>query len=167
MKKYFAVLLALLCASMSIAQTQTDSIAHVTPKTVTVYAELLGWNTNVLGVGKKAKVEVEFGDESYGWKGNDGRNILIDENGKDIKFNSMVDAMNYMGARGWKFETAYVVTVANQNVIHWLMSKEIHEGENSREGIQQRRDKKDSGKDKKEKKHERKKPSPTDDAIYL
>lgn len=54
----------------------------------------------------------------------------------------MVDAMNYMGARGWKFEAAYVVNVSNQNVIHWLMSKVIREGENSREGIRQRRDKK-------------------------
>ena len=139
----YLLLFALLCACFSAyAQVPTDSVSSGNEKEITVYAEVLGWNTNVLGLGKNAKVEVEFGDESWGWKGNDGRNLLIDENGKDIKFNSMVDAMNYMGARGWKFETAYVVTVANQNVIHWLMSKRIHEGEDSREGIRQRRDKK-------------------------
>ncbi len=35
----------------------------------------------------------------------------------------MVDAMNYMGKRGWEFEQAYVVTIGNQNVYHWLLSK--------------------------------------------
>ena len=28
----------------------------------------------------------------------------FDENGDVLKFNSMVDAMNYMGALGWEFE---------------------------------------------------------------
>lgn len=152
----------MLCIMLSAyAQEPTDSVPTGNEKEITVYAELLGWHTNVLGLGKNAKVEVEFGDESWGWKGNDGRNLLVDENGKDIKFNSMVDAMNYMGARGWKFEAAYVVTVAGQNVIHWLMSKIIHEGEDSREGIRQRRDKK---KEKKEKKRDSDKYS---DDIYM
>lgn len=41
----------------------------------------------------------------------------------------MVDAMNYMGKRGWEFEQAYVVTIGNQNVYHWLLSKEITQDE--------------------------------------
>lgn len=41
----------------------------------------------------------------------------------------MVDAMNYMGALGWEFQQAYVITVpggfgGNQNVYHWLLRKE-------------------------------------------
>lgn len=35
----------------------------------------------------------------------------------------MVDAMNYMGALGWEFQQAYVVTTGQQNVYHWLMRK--------------------------------------------
>lgn len=145
MKKLLSLLTFAACVLSVAAQTETPSAPEMSDSSekITVYAELLGHNTNVLGLGKKAKVEVEFGDESYGWRGNDGRNLLVDENGKDIKFNSMVDAMNYMGARGWKFEAAYVITVANQNVVHWLMSKEICKGENARDGISQRRDKKD------------------------
>ena len=147
MKKLFILLLLTVVAASSKAQELQDSVSQ--PKTITVYAELLGYNTNVLGIGKKAKVEIEFGDESWGWKGNDGRDLLVDENGKDIKFNSMVDAMNYMGARGWKFEASYVVTVSNQNVIHWLMSKQIAEVENAKEGIKQLRDLKKEKKNKK------------------
>lgn len=135
------------------AQTPVDSV-----QTRTVFAELLGWNTNVLGLGSKAKVEVDFGDENWGWRGNDGRNLLVDENGKDIKFNSMVDAMNFMGARGWVFEAAYVVTVSGQNVIHWLMSKTIGADDDAREGVMQKRDFK--------KKKEKKKSPAYNDPIY-
>ena len=138
--KKIAILLVLLCTVVFYSPAQDSPVKNANDSVQTVYAELLGINTNILGLGKKAKVEVEFGDPSWGWRGNDGRNLLVDENGKDIKFNSMVDAMNYMGARGWKFEAAYVVTVSNQNVIHWLMSKTIHEGEDARAGITQRRD---------------------------
>lgn len=127
------------------------------PKTKTVFAELLGHNTNILGLGSQANVEVDFGDENWGWRGNDGRNILVDENGKQIKFNSMVDAMNYMGERGWKFEAAYVVTVSNQNVIHWLMSKTIPMDGNAREGVKQLRD---------TKKNKKKRTEDIEDPIY-
>ncbi len=140
MKKSIIAILLVLPFFMA-AQQPADTIQQE-EETHMAFAELLGYNTNILGLGKKAKVEVEFGDESWGWRGNDGRNFLVDENGKDIKFNSMVDAMNYMGEHGWKFEAAYVVTVGGQNVIHWLMSKEVRKGENARDGIQQRRDKK-------------------------
>lgn len=147
MKKLLSLVAMMLLATTIHAQSP-DSVQLSSSPRIMAYAELLGWNTNVLGLGKKAKVEVEFGDESWGWQGNDGRNLLVDENGDDIKFNSMVDAMNYMAARGWKFEAAYVVTVSNQPVVHWLMSKEVFEGEDPRKGIQQRRDKKKKDKKK-------------------
>lgn len=152
MKKIVLLLIGAVLAVTAKAQEIQDSIQQ--PKEITVYAELLGWNTNVLGLGKKATVEVEFGEESWGWRSNDGRNLLVDDNGKAIRFNSMVDAMNYMGARGWTFEAAYVVTVAGQNVIHWLMSKQIHEGESSKDGIKQKRDIKKNKKGKKDRKAE-------------
>lgn len=43
---------------------------------------------------------------------------MVDETGKNIVFNSMVDAMNFMGKLGWEFEQAYVVTMGGQNVYH-------------------------------------------------
>ena len=51
------------------------------------------------------------------------------------EFNSMVDAMNYMGKRNWEFEQAYVVTTSNQNVYHWLLSKEVTSDEQIKEGF--------------------------------
>lgn len=134
--KKVTLFIMLMCALLAHGQSSNET------KTITAFAELLGWNTNILGLKGKVNVEVDFGDESWGWQGNDGRNLLVDEDGKQIKFNSMVDAMNFMGERGWVFEAAYVVTVNNQNVIHWLMSKEIPLDGNAKEGIIQLRDSK-------------------------
>lgn len=47
----------------------------------------------------------------------------------------MVDAMNYMGRLGWEFEQAYVVTVGQQNVYHWLLSKKISDDEEINAGF--------------------------------
>lgn len=126
---------------MLYAQEEEVKIIEDSQDEITVFAQIMGINKNILGIGNKISVEIDFGDEKNFW-GNDGRNILIDENGKELKFNSMVDAMNFMGSQGWKYEDSYVITVAQQNVIHWLLSKKIKKGEDKRGSIQQRRDKK-------------------------
>lgn len=134
MKRFLLVMLFIIPLVASAQEQKED-------ETITVFCELLGINKNVLGIGDKISVQVDFGEEKNFW-GNDGRDILVDENGKDIKFNSMVDAMNFMGERGWMFEDSYVVTISKQNVIHWLLSKKIKRGENAKEGTLQKRDKK-------------------------
>lgn len=159
MKKIILFSGAILMPILLLAAVPEDSI----PQTKTVFAQILGINKNVLGIGNKISVEIDFGEEKFFW-GNDGRNLLVDENGKDIKFNSMVDAMNFMGERGWQYEDSYVITISNQNVIHWLLSKEIPVDANSRDGILQKRDVKQKKKEKQEKKE---KPSKTDDSIYF
>lgn len=96
-----------------------------------VYAELLGTGTNFLNLNKNVKVSVDLGQFKSATKAY----TLLDENGKDIKFNSMVAAMNYMGERGWKFVQAYVVTISNQNVLHWLLYKDITNPAQIQEGL--------------------------------
>ena len=109
MKKIAIVMFLSLVTTLSHAQSRT-------------YCELVGMQT-LLG---KTSVSVDFGQGSF-FKDN----RLVDENGDVIKFNSMIDAMNYMGALGWDFEQAYVVTVgtgnSRQNVYHWLLSKPYSE----------------------------------------
>lgn len=84
-----------------------------------VYCELLG--TSKL-LSSKVNVKVDFGQATSFWK---GVAYLKDEKGKNRNFNSMVDAMNFMGKEGWEFVQAYVVTSGNQNVYHWLLKKEV------------------------------------------
>lgn len=95
-----------------------------------VYCELLGQGKLF---SKKVTVTVDFGQNQ--WQ----NNKLVDEDGKKIVFNSMIDAMNFMGKLGWEFEQAYVITSGSgasaQNVYHWLLSKYISEGDSIDEGI--------------------------------
>lgn len=86
-----------------------------------VYIELLGQQKNMFST--KVTVKVDFGQSKSIWKSNDQR--LVGEDGRYLNFNSMVDAMNYLGQFGWKFIQAYVVTTGNQNVYHWLLYKDI------------------------------------------
>lgn len=108
-----------------------SSVASAEEPTQRVYAELLGTGTNFLNLNKNVKVSVDLGQFQSATKAY----TLLDENGKDIKFNSMVAAMNYMGERGWKFVQAYVVTVSNQNVLHWLLYKDITDPAQIKEGL--------------------------------
>lgn len=79
-----------------------------------IYCEILG--TQKL-LSNKCTITVDFGQNTK--FGEDTR--LRDENGKVMTFNSMVDAMNWMGAQGWEFLQAYIVTIGQQNVYHWLL----------------------------------------------
>lgn len=104
-----------------------------------VYCELVGTEKFL---SKKCTVQIDFGQNPY------KDNRIVGENGKSKTFNSMVDAMNYMGKLGWKFQQAYVVTMPSgmgggQNVYHWLLIKEIADGESINDGIKTKYDSKD------------------------
>lgn len=86
-----------------------------------MYAQLLGTEKFL---SSKITVEIDFGQETKLFHADKNR-IIEEATGKPRKFNSMVDAMNYMGTMGWEFVQAYVVTVSNQNVYHWLLRKEL------------------------------------------
>ena len=128
MKKFilFALISVLFFSFNASAQEKSNE-----NETVRVYAELLGRSTNVLGLTKNCTVDLDLGQIQSVFKSY----TLQDENEKNIKFSSMVAAMNYMGERGWKFVQTYVVTIQGQNVYHWLMYKDISSFEELLEGL--------------------------------
>ena len=70
---------------------------------------------------------------------------IVDESGKPISFESMVDALNYMAAQGWDFVQAYNM---GNNATAFILSKELQEGETielttKSQSKQQKRDAKD------------------------
>lgn len=117
MKKLFLSLAVIMICNLASAQQK-------------VYCELLG-HSKIFG--PKLTVTIDFGQNQ--WQ----NNKLVDESGKALSFNSMIDAMNFMGKLGWEFEHAYVVTIGSgssaQNVYHWLLSKYIIEEERIDEGL--------------------------------
>lgn len=71
-------------------------------------------------IGTKVTIGVDYGQEQKVFKNN---SKLIDENGKPVRLNSMVDALNFFVKYGYEFKTAYAITVGNSNVYHFLLSK--------------------------------------------
>ena len=108
--KIFLFLFALATTGNLIAQ-QIDS-------TTWAYAELLGTKKPF---SSKVVVEIDYGQSSNIFQ----NDAIVDENGKAISFNSMVDAMNYMGKLGWQFVQAIVITEGSQSVYHWIMRREV------------------------------------------
>ena len=64
---------------------------------------------------------------------------LYGENGKQLKFKSVMDAVNYMGALGWELENAVQIMTpaggsADNPVYRWVMSKMVTDNSQITEG---------------------------------
>lgn len=103
-------LIIIICASLLVSVMQ---LSAQTPESY-IYCELLGQSN---GFTNKVKITIDYGQDTK--FGEDTR--IRDENGELITFNSMVDAMNWLGQKGWEFCQAYAVTMGNTNVYHWLL----------------------------------------------
>lgn len=69
------------------------------------------------------------------WGGLSGKQKLVDESGKEIPFNSMVDAGNYMSSKGWSFQQAYTSVYRGAAIIHWIFYKDAESPEQAVKGI--------------------------------
>lgn len=137
MKKFIITLImfAGMLAGVS-AYAQTNEQPHK------VYCEIISTSRGMFS--NKTSVELDFGQYASWWSAD--RN-LVDENGKTIDFNSILDAVNYMAARGWVFEQMYVVQTfskgdSNTPAYHWIMSKDVTDPSQILEGLQTRGDNK-------------------------
>ncbi|MBO6249137.1 MAG: hypothetical protein J6N54_10025 [Bacteroidales bacterium] len=97
-----------------------------------VYCEIESYTKRILT--NKVAVKVDFGQETN-FSGKDNR--LVDENGEDIIFNSIIDAANYMSKRGWIFKQAYVIQDIDSGAVstHWIMAKKVTCPEQILEGL--------------------------------
>lgn len=116
------VLLLALAALASLQIYAQDATPATTDNESYMYCQIVG-TAKLLS--NKVNVEIDFGQAKGFWSDN----RLRGEDGKPMTFNSMVDAMNWMGADGWEFMQAYVITTGSgmggQNVYHWLLKKNI------------------------------------------
>ncbi|WP_373519557.1 hypothetical protein [Pricia sp.] len=70
----------------------------------------------------KVNVEIDFGQDTNFFSGSKQTRIE-DEDGKRIKFNSMIDALNFMNKNGFEFVQAYVVDTDDSTICHYLMKR--------------------------------------------
>jgi len=112
----FLIVILFLCSAWTHAQTVNGvDIAELNAD----YIQIVG--TSKL-LSTKINVRLVFGQETKFFSGKKVTDI-IDENGKRVSFNSMIDALNFMSKHGYEYKDAYVLTVSNQNVYHYIMQK--------------------------------------------
>ncbi|MBR4660327.1 MAG: hypothetical protein IKO77_02745 [Bacteroidales bacterium] len=102
-----------------------ETVVNTEKGTFKVYCEIVSNVRNLFS--NKTNVEFDFGQASKFWS-NDRQ--IVDENGRPITFNSVLDAVNYMSYRGWVFEQMYIVQSMSKGdsgspAYHWIMSKEV------------------------------------------
>lgn len=70
----------------------------------------------------KVTIDIDYGEERSIWK---DHRLRTDE-GKLKKFNSIIDAINYLGKDGWKLVNAFPVSSGNNPpVFHYVFKKEF------------------------------------------
>ena len=112
-----------------------DAAAAQEPEAHEVYCEIIASNAGIFT--NKMSVEVDFG-QFASFFSNDRQ--LVDEQGRTIVFNSLLDAANYMAERGWIFKQAYTITSFSKGdsgspVHHWIMAKTITDPSEITEGL--------------------------------
>ena len=116
MKKVILCIILFVCFSGLKSQTVND----IPIKDIDVdYVQIVG--TSKL-LSTKLNIEIDFGQKTkFFSSGNE--TFLKDVDGKLIDFNSMIDALNFMSKNGFDFVNAYVITIGNQSVYHYILKK--------------------------------------------
>lgn len=123
MKKVFIIMMM---ALMSLG-AQAQSVNQPGEK-YPVYCSVKGYN--FWGVGK-VKVQLDLGYKTSNFE------TLLDENGKQIKFNTMMEVINYMAKRGWELDQVCFFTegMSKTNVANYILKKYITDDSEIRAGI--------------------------------
>lgn len=70
----------------------------------------------------RVNIDIEFGQMNKLFSANDTR--IKDEEGNNLDFNSMIDALNFMSGHGYDYLDAYAISMGNNtNVYHFIMRK--------------------------------------------
>ena len=126
MKKIILILAIIFMAIGAKAQSTIQSEDGKYP----VYCDLKAYN--FWGVGK-VKVMLDMGAVS---NGGGSFESLYDEDGKQIKFNTVMAAVNYMAKKGWILDKTYYVTEgAGRAVLHYVLVKRVKNDDEIRAGL--------------------------------
>ena len=124
---------------LDIAPAQVTEVEGYYPDAKRVYAQL---SCEEQLFSTKVKVSIDFG-QSTSWLTSMSESRLVDHNGKEIKFNSMIDALNYLTQFGWRFAQAYVVPKGSRSDIggttYWILYKDVDDYSQITEGFTTRR----------------------------
>jgi hypothetical protein len=110
--KKIAIIVSIGLLSTIVSNAQTDS------SKVEQYCQLIA-TQRILS--NKVTIDIDFGEEQSFWLDN----RLKTYDGKIKKFNTIIDAMNYMGKDGWIFINAYPVRIGDSERYHFAFKKQF------------------------------------------
>ena len=115
---------SLMAQSMDLAQLDSASVQIKQPSTIKYYAEIV--YTDVAAPVQKS-IKIDFGAKSVTGK---RYPVFKNEAGKNVYFSTVVDALNYMAARGWVLELEYEDMYIDEgssfgSVKHFIISKTL------------------------------------------
>lgn len=115
MKKLF-ILFLINASALVFSQTVND----VPLRDIDVdYVQIIGTGRSL---STKVNVEIDFGQETKSISFKNGTNIK-DERGRNVKFNSMMDALNFMSANGYVFQFAYTTNDEKDKAVYYILKK--------------------------------------------
>jgi hypothetical protein len=83
----------------------------------------------------KVNIDIDYGSPRKLFSFKDNR--VKDENGKAKKFNTAVEALNYMSSQGWKLVNAFTITEGGAAVIRYILKRDIEVTEEERKNIEE------------------------------
>lgn len=113
--KIIATLALVLCAFVSHCQVVVNDV-DINKLEHVKYVELLGQQKFL---SMKIVVNVDYGQAFQLFK----PQKIQDMNGRNMAFNSMIDALNFMEANGWEFVNNYAVQTNDSSVFHYLLRR--------------------------------------------
>lgn len=108
MKKVIILSIIMLATYALFAQTDTSKIEQ--------YCQVIA-TPRLLS--NKVTISIDFGEEKGIWSDNRIKNI----DGKIKKFNTVIDALNFMGREGWSFINAFPVINGTSTIYHFAFKK--------------------------------------------
>ena len=108
MKKVITIVSFLIVTFTSYAQTDTSKIEQ--------YCQVIA-TPRLLS--NKVTIDIDFGEEKSVWR--DTRLKTYD--GRIKKFNTIIDALNFMGKEGWIFVNAFPINIGTTQVYHYGFKK--------------------------------------------
>jgi len=114
MKKLLTIGIFLISTMISNAQTDSSKVEQ--------YCQVIA-TPRLLS--NKVTIDIDFGEEKSFWR--DTR--LKTDGGELKKFNTVIDALNYMGMAGWVFINAYPVRMGETEIYHFAFKKQFSKSE--------------------------------------
>ena len=114
MKKIIMITILLFGAKITFAQSDSAKVEQ--------YCQIVA---TPKFLSNKVSIDIDFGEEKSYWR--DTR--LKSYSGTVRKFNTIIDALNFMGRDGWMFINAYPVTGGNTVIYHFAFRKVFFKAE--------------------------------------